>query len=168
MPSWYDIYTLDENDEREDEAGLRQSMSTVIDLISKEKAAGISAERIFLGGFSQGGAVSLFTTLLQPELKLGGIIALSTYVPCRKYLKSQPLKPLSTPIFMAHGTADEVVQYLWHQSSATFLKNLGGEPVTLKNYKGMTHSACEEEIIDIIEYIQAQLAITDQRLKTQL
>lgn len=50
MPAWYDIYTLSESDEREDEKGLHESTATLMDLVKKEESAGISPERIFIGG----------------------------------------------------------------------------------------------------------------------
>lgn len=157
MPSWYDIYTLNESDEREDEAGLRESSDALLRLVKAEQQAGIPAERVFIGGFSQGGAVSIFATLAHPEIKLAGIIALSAYVPCRRLLREQPPLPLSTPIFMAHGTADMVVQYRWHKHSVDFLRSLGGGPVQAKAYEGMDHAACEEEIVDVAEFIESQL-----------
>ncbi|KAJ1927906.1 hypothetical protein EC988_010201, partial [Linderina pennispora] len=82
MPSWYDIRSLERVTKDEDEAGMRESMIKVNKIISDEVAAGISPERIVLGGFSQGGAMTLFTGL-QSELKLGGLIVLSAYLPIR-------------------------------------------------------------------------------------
>lgn len=161
MPSWYDIYTLTESDEREDEAGLQESAKTVLDLVQAEQRAGIPANRIFIGGFSQGGAVSLFTSLIHPEVRLAGIIALSAYVPCRRIVKEKVTAPLKTPIFMGHGTSDMVVQYRWHLHSANFLRSLGGIPITTKAYEGMEHSACEEEIADLSEFIESQLEQRD-------
>src|SRR5678815_3549239 len=57
MPAWYDILSLDAQSPREDEAGLRQSQALVEELIAREKARGIPARRIVLGGFSQGCAM---------------------------------------------------------------------------------------------------------------
>jgi predicted esterase len=106
-------------------------------------------------GFSQGAAVSLFTTLVHPNVKLGGIIALSGYIPCRKLLKSLPSHPLTMPVFAGHGTVDFVVQYSWHTKSIEFLKKLGGARITNKSYEGMQHEVCEEEITDVVEFINS-------------
>ena len=46
---------------------------------------GLSSEQIILGGFSQGGGLALYTGLTHAE-KLGGIIALSTWLPMRDYV----------------------------------------------------------------------------------
>ena len=58
MPAWYDItgFTLQS---REDLAGLELSQLAIEKLIEHEIAQGIPPERIILGGFSQGGALSL-------------------------------------------------------------------------------------------------------------
>lgn len=46
----------------------------------------MTASRIVLGGFSQGGAMSLFTGLTT-ERKLAGLVGLSSYLPLREKLK---------------------------------------------------------------------------------
>src|SRR5271156_4775977 len=79
MRAWYDIKGLDRN-AAEDAAGFQSSDAEIRHLIDKEVARGIPASRIVLAGFSQGGAVSLYTA---PRLaqKLAGVMALSCYVP---------------------------------------------------------------------------------------
>lgn len=112
--------------------------------------------------------MSIFTALTVPDLKIGGIISLSAYVPARKYIKSLPPRHLTTPMFMAHGTADMVIQYRWHQHSLSYLKGLPGAIITAKVYEGMQHSSCEEEVVDIIDFIETQLKSSDQQTKTDL
>ena len=58
MRSWYDIKSI-ELDKRADEQGVRDSAAKVEELINKEIANGIPANKIILAGFSQGGVVSL-------------------------------------------------------------------------------------------------------------
>lgn len=50
MPAWYDIYSLDETEKREDIKGLEESATTIIDLVKSEEASGIPIQRIFIGG----------------------------------------------------------------------------------------------------------------------
>lgn len=164
MPAWYDIYTLSETDDREDEAGIQQASQIVVKLVDAERQAGISNDRIFIGGFSQGGATSIFTALTQPQLKLAGIIALSAYVPCRRHFKENSPGPLTNRLFMGHGTDDMVIQYRWHQHSVQFLRSLGGLPITVRKYEGMQHSSCEEELADIADFIKERLASNHDEL----
>lgn len=158
MPAWYDIYSLDELDEREDQAGLEDSAEMILDLVKEERTSGIPLDRIFIGGFSQGGCACLFTTLTHPYVRLAGVIALSAYLPARTFLQSLPLRARTVPIFMGHGTADMLVQYQWHQHSAEYLKKLDGPKMKIGTYEGIGHSTCRKEMEDVAEFIQEQLA----------
>lgn len=53
---------------------------TVKQLIKEEEDKGIPSNKIFIGGFSQGGAVSLYTALTLGK-PLAGVIALSSWLP---------------------------------------------------------------------------------------
>ena len=81
MPAWYDLYGVT-GSSQEDEAGIKQSQKYINALIEKELTRGITASRIVLAGFSQGGAIALYTGLRYPQ-KLAGILALSTYLPIK-------------------------------------------------------------------------------------
>ena len=62
-----------------------------------------------MGGFSQGGAVSLYTALRHDE-SLAGIIALSTYLPLADRLDEDiSAENRDIPIFMGHGQMDPLV-----------------------------------------------------------
>ena len=78
MPSWFDLATLDkiQDSQNDDERGILQSISAVDALVQAEVDIGIPENKIFIGGFSQGGAVALYGSLTGKR-KLGGIIALS-------------------------------------------------------------------------------------------
>src|SRR2546423_8893553 len=79
MRAWYDIKQEDIA-RVPDERGIRESQAAVETLIAREKARGIAASRIVLAGFSQGAAIALQAGLRHPE-RLGGIVALSGYLP---------------------------------------------------------------------------------------
>ena len=100
------------------------------------------AERIhdFSGGFSQGGAISLFTGVTCPD-KLGGIIGLSSYLLMHGKVKDlipsgNPNK--DTPIFMGHGTADPLVKYDWGLRTAEALRGWDFK-VDLRSYQYVHH-----------------------------
>jgi len=79
MRGWYDIQSLDRLD-HEDAHGLQTSRWQIRDLIEQERLKGFPLENIILGGFSQGGVMALYAGLSQ-ESTLGGIVALSSYLP---------------------------------------------------------------------------------------
>lgn len=155
MRAWYDIVGASIG-ERQDEAGMRASQAEIEKFIAHEKARGIAAENIYLAGFSQGGAIVLLTGLRHAE-RLGGIIALSTYLPLSESLKNEGVA-LETPVFMAHGTSDPIVPYVLGEKSAEYLRQLG-YPLEWRDYD-MPHSVCLEEINDIEHWLA-------QRLKPQ-
>lgn len=66
---------------------MLQTAASLNKLISDEVEGGISASRIVLGGFSQGGAMSLLTGFTT-ERKLAGVAVLSGWLPLRNVFKS--------------------------------------------------------------------------------
>ncbi len=62
MRAWFDIVGLGSRSP-EDEAGIRGSAEAVSALIDRELERGVSADRVMLAGFSQGGALALYTGL---------------------------------------------------------------------------------------------------------
>ena len=146
MRAWYDILGMDLV-RREDEVGLRKSQQQIEQLIAREIERGIPAERIILAGFSQGCAMTLQTGLRYPK-KLAGMLCLSGYLPLADKLAAERSEAnRSTPIFMAHGRVDPVVQIARAETSRDFLTSLG-YAIEWKDYS-MPHSVCEEEIDDI-------------------
>jgi phospholipase/carboxylesterase len=146
MRAWYDIVSLDRRSP-EDEDGLAASTSGVRALVEEEKERGIPAERIILAGFSQGGAVALHTALRHPE-RLGGVIALSTYLPLALRLAeyAHPANA-AAPIFMAHGLYDGIVPPALGEGSRDALLARGYD-VEWHTYP-VPHSVCAEEIADV-------------------
>ena len=155
MRAWYDILVSDLV-RREDESGLRASQAQIEALIAREKARGIPANRIILAGFSQGCAMALQTGLRHPE-KLAGLMCLSGYLPLAdKTAAERTPASLETPIFMAHGTADTVVQLPRAQQSRDLLTGLGYQIEWHEYY--MQHSLCQEEIDAIGTWLKKVLA----------
>ncbi|CAK7275548.1 hypothetical protein SEPCBS57363_006749 [Sporothrix epigloea] len=166
MPGWYDIAALGlsagQLRENEDEAGLLESREYFQKLVQQEIDSGISADRIVLGGYSQGGAVALFTGLTS-LVKLAGIVGMSTYLPLSLKLESTYIpKPASanvnaqTPIIMCHGTADPVLPYQLASMSRDHLVKLG-YPVEWKEYAGMPHTVLPEELDDVEDFLRKVL-----------
>ena len=56
MRGWFDVFSLSDIMARQDEDGMLKSVQIVQKLITDEVDAGISSDRIIVGGFSQGAA----------------------------------------------------------------------------------------------------------------
>lgn len=152
MPAWYDILPVPHSDapaapRREDEATLRRAQGWIDGLIQREIDRGIASERIVLMGFSQGCAMTLMTGLRSPH-RLGGLVALSGYLPLLDTTAAERHEAnLHTPIFMAHGDHDDVVMPARGAAARDHLRSLG-HTVDWHTYP-MDHSLCMEEVEDI-------------------
>jgi phospholipase/carboxylesterase len=157
MRAWYDVSygDLEGKSRRADEGGVRESEKQIGALIEREIGRKIVSKNIVLAGFSQGGAIALHTGLRYPQ-KLGGIMALSTYLPSADSLhKEGTPENKSAPIFMAHGIFDPVIPLVMGAGSMTLMMGLG-YAVEWKQYP-MQHSVCAEEVGDIGAWLRRVL-----------
>lgn len=158
MPSWFDIYGLSP-DAQEDESGIKRASENIKALIDQEVKNGIPSHRIILGGFSQGGALSLYTALTTQQ-KLAGVVALSCWLPLRNAFPQASANSANKdmPVLQCHGDADPLVPCMFGSQTAEKMKSLiNPSNITFKSYRGLPHSACPEEMVDIKRFIEKQL-----------
>ncbi|SFP28284.1 phospholipase/carboxylesterase [Geopseudomonas sagittaria] len=155
MPSWYDIIAL-QPERAIDMDQLEDSASQVLALIEAQRAAGIPAARIFLAGFSQGGAVVLHSAFRRWSGELGGVLALSTYAPT--FAVDQQLGAIqqSHTVLCLHGRDDQVVPHALGRRAHDWLAARGVE-VTWRDYP-MGHEVVNEELRDIALWLAERLA----------
>ena len=154
MPSWYDILAMSPARAISREQ-LDESARMVIDLIEQQKASGIDASRIFLAGFSQGGAVVLHAAFVKWQGALGGVLALSTYAPTFSDELELSASQQRIPALCLHGQYDDVVQNAMGRSAYEHLKQRGIN-VTWQEYP-MGHEVLPQEIHDIGTWLSARL-----------
>ncbi|KAB0498696.1 alpha/beta hydrolase [Pseudomonas vancouverensis] len=154
MPSWYDILAMSPARAINREQ-LEESCERVIKLIDTQRAVGIDASRIFLAGFSQGGAVVFHTAFLKWQGPLGGVIALSTYAPTFSDTLELSASQQRIPVLSLHGQYDDVVQNSMGRSAYEHLKQRG-VTVTWQEYP-MGHEVLPEEIRDIGAWLTERL-----------
>jgi phospholipase/carboxylesterase len=162
MRAWYDISESDLKNEsgtgdsiNQDIYGIHVSQMEIEKLIAQEQKRGIPSTHIFLAGFSQGGVIALQTGLRHTE-RLGGILALSTYLALPGTLPEEAtVASKNTPIFMAHGRSDPIVPYSLGKSARDILLQQGYQ-VDWHEY-AMPHSVCQEEVGDIEAWLSQRL-----------
>jgi len=154
MSSWYDITAMSPARSISLEE-LEISAQTVMDLIEAQKRTGIDASRIFLAGFSQGGAVVYHTAFLKWQGPLGGVIALSTYAPTFSDELELSASQQRIPTLCLHGQYDDVVQNAMGRTAMEYLKH-HGVTVTWQEYP-MGHEVLPEEIQDIGQWLSDRL-----------
>lgn len=151
ISEWFDIFSLSNTDEREELQleGLRESIEHVQGIIEEEMKH-VPAERIVLGGISQGLAVASHV-LLSGNYKLGGFLGFSGWLPLRSHLRkvtesnaTNPLKAmytevlgmpkatafagaLDTPVFISHSADDPTIDIELGYEVRDILRGLGME-----------------------------------------
>lgn len=154
MRAWYDIVSFDRHAEQ-DEAGIRASAAAISALLRRENERGVPSERIVLAGFSQGGAMALFTGTRASE-KLAGIIGLSCYMLLGSTFATERTDVnQSTPIFVAHGVRDPVVDVRLGEETRQMLEE-ADYPVTWHRYP-IPHSVSPEELTHIALWLRKVL-----------
>lgn len=146
MPSWYDIKAMSPA-RAIDRDQLEGSAQRILSLIEQQRDSGIDPARIFLAGFSQGGAVVLHTAFLRWEGPLGGVLALSTYAPTFSEDMTLSASQQRIPVYCLHGHYDEVVQNAMGRTAYEHLK-AQGVTATWQEYP-MGHEVLPQEIADI-------------------
>jgi lysophospholipase-2 len=150
MPSWYDIVGLDER-ANENCKGIEESRARLETILQTEHSnTGLPYSRMVLAGFSQGGALSLYTGLqLETSKSLAGIVVMSGYLPAAKSCKPTQLK---TPIWHGHGTLDPMVQYKMAEKSKERLTSLGVEDYTLESFP-IQHTVSPQELAKVMAFL---------------
>ncbi|MWV11507.1 alpha/beta fold hydrolase [Pseudomonas sp. R-28-1W-6] len=155
MPSWYDILAMSPARAINQEQ-LETSAQRVIELIEKQRDSGIDPARIFLAGFSQGGAVVYHTAYLRWQGPLGGVLALSTYAPTFAPDLQLADTKLQLPALCLHGSLDDVVPAALGRAAFEHLQ-ARGVPSQWLSY-AMGHEVRPEEIRDIAIWLREQLS----------
>jgi phospholipase/carboxylesterase len=154
MRAWYDITSLDFNN-RADSQGVKESSDLVADLIEKEIAQGIPANKIVLAGFSQGGVIALHLGT-RYEKSLAGVMSMSSYMSEPEKLSDEAhAANKNTAIFVAHGTHDDVVPIFMGNAAFKVLES-NGYKVTWHEY-AMQHNVCMQQLNDISTWLQETL-----------
>ena len=157
MPSWFDIRYLAGQSEGERECPIeaQESSEIISALIEEEHARGIPYNRIVLVGFSQGGAMSLYTGCRFSE-RLAGMACLSGYLLFPEHhMGASSSANRNTPILVCHGTRDDMVPLSAGQRTVAFLRE-NGWPVDFEQYP-MFHEVCMSEINRVEEFFSAVL-----------
>ena len=147
MRGWYDIKGTHESLDFsfQDDSGLINSKSLVEAIIKKRLMQSKFIPKVFIGGFSQGAALSLFTAL-SSDIKFSGIISLSGYLP-KLILKPNFKIP---PIIAIHGEGDDIITLNIASDSYKIIKK--SKDFFFKSYN-MAHEVIHDEIIDVKNFL---------------
>ena len=154
MPAWFDLKSLDASGP-EDENGIKKASTLIHSMIDAEIEAGIPSNRIIIGGFSQGGALAMYSALTYAK-PLAGVVALSCWLPMNKNFPAYVVGNKDTAFLQCHGDCDPIVPFKWGQLTASLLKTHLSN-TEFKTYTGLMHSSSDEEMRDIKTFVTKQL-----------
>ena len=148
--AWFPIHFDAAMERWTDEKEVHIAISYINDFIDAYTSSNaINPEKVFLMGFSQGAMLSLSVGLTRNSIQ--GIAALSGYLDHRL---EKPTASRNLPIYISHGSADEVVPYVWAKQSVERLKGFGYHPEFYTYTQG--HGINQENLDALIEWLQKQ------------
>jgi len=157
MAAWYDIVAL-EKGSPVDSAGIAASVARVAELIANE-------ETVVLGGFSQGGAITLSAALSKgfPLNKIAAFVSLSAYLPAADTYDAAPRK---VPFLLCHGDVDPIIDHTAGKAAHEKLLALDAD-AKFHLFKGMAHSARPDEFQLISAFLNDNVLKGDKKKSTE-
>ncbi|KAG1892126.1 Phospholipase/carboxylesterase/thioesterase [Suillus subluteus] len=170
------VYSSEHDDIEEYDEGIMQSVKHLDAFIQSEINSGISQGRIVLGGFGQGGAISLITGLGW-WLEVGRCHMSGWLAPhARKIQKGErklsnrlSMHASTIPVFWGHGVQNESVTWGLSWESAKFIGDeldvrygqytkVGDPGVSFMSY-GIAHWMAESEMEDLRFFLKKVLPL---------
>jgi phospholipase/carboxylesterase len=129
----------------QNEPWLTSALRKVETIMQMANGAGISADRVVVGGFSQGACLATEFVATRPQ-RYGGLIAFTGGLigPPGANL-THPGDLAGTPVFFGSGDPDPHVPWQRVQESARNLSEMGAA-VTIRRYQNRSHTISAEEI----------------------
>lgn len=155
LRAWYDIASPALT-EAVDWDGIRESAGHVGERVRAAAERCGDSRRVVLGGFSQGAVMALWTGL-GLDLPLGGIAALSGYLPGDPVIAEAQRQ---TPLFLAHGEADPLIPFALGQQAHRRLPELGAAEPEWHAY-ALEHAVSEAEAGDLRGWLERVLGGQD-------
>ncbi|GAB1729585.1 hypothetical protein NU195Hw_g713t1 [Hortaea werneckii] len=152
--------------EEEDEEGMRKTVQYIESLIDACVNKGIPPNRIILGGFSQGAAISMLTDLTSAKYggKLAGIVSLMGYLPLADGYKIQDLRAKcglpptqgEVPCFLARGKKDQLIPARIWEGTLKKLEEMGlnRSAMDIHEYDDLGHSIGAPVLSDLCTWMQ--------------
>jgi lysophospholipase-2 len=149
----------DEGFDEECEEEILASVEYLCKLIDEEVERGVKLDRIVIGGFSQGCAVSLVTALASRYAgKLGGVVGLSGYLPRGKRIREERAKFVKggeMKVLLAHGMKDMLVPMrVFRDAKASIESTVGEGVVESHEYEGMGHVTSGVELRNMCTFLE--------------
>ena len=143
--SWYDF-------SGDTGSGVRRSRQLLFQLLDQQRERGFATEQTILGGFSQGGLLTIEVGLRYPHL-FAGLISISGYVFEPENLV-QELSPVARQqqLLLTHGTIDPLIPIAPVRQQIQILKTAGLQ-IQWREFEKAHTIAGEEELRLIRDFV---------------
>jgi lysophospholipase II len=148
LVEWFDIYSLADPTLREElqTEGLQQSVAFVRQLVEEEVSTiGGDAQKVVLGGISQGCATAIRTMLSSQQL--GAFVGFCSWMPFPSDARDI-CSNKNTPVFLSHTKDDGIVDFELGLQLRNVLRQQLGMDVTWRSYEEGGHWIKEPEGLD--------------------
>ena len=132
---------------------LRESLSRLDSFYAELPGLlGFDPARLVMGGFSQGGTVSLAYALSRPG-SVAAALNFSGFLAAAIELDETGAAPPQTPLFWGHGVADPAIPFTLAEKGRERLRRAGASLV-VRDYR-IGHWIAEEEVADAVAMVGA-------------
>ena len=142
MRAWFNMKSLNLDDLNEDDF---IESSKALDLILEDKLKNNPSSKIYIGGFSQGAALSIFYGLKMIH-KIHGMVSFSGFVPKFNYQNTM----ITKPILKIHGINDDIINF---ETSENTFDLLNFSNLVSKSYN-MGHEVIEDQVVDLLSFLK--------------
>jgi len=149
-PSWYSFDMMEPEEPHDGIDGAR----LIVDSTAAEEVSSVPSEKIVLAGFSQGGAVALYSALTS-STKFGGAVSIGGYLPeddklevDRKEMKVQLL----------HSEKDNFIPVRLARRAQEELKKKGITDTSVQIYENGSHELTQQGFVDLVDWIGVNFA----------
>ena len=158
---WYDLQEVGLPEAATYAAGLARLRQFLDETV---RAFPVDPARVYVLGFSQGAMMSGSVLLTEPE-RLAGAVLLSGYLPPPEVLPPKLDGLRGKPVFVGHGTADNVLPIGFGRAARATLEAAGAD-LTYQEYP-MAHQISGRELEDVRRWLTAQLDGADKRSSSE-
>ena len=142
MRAWFNMKSLNLDDLNEEDF---IESSKALDSIIEDQLKTNPSSKIYIGGFSQGAALSIFYGLKMIH-KIHGVVSFSGFVPKFNYQNTV----ITKPILKIHGIYDDIINF---QTSENTFDLLNFSNLVSKSYN-MGHEVIEDQVVDLLSFLK--------------
>jgi len=152
LHAWYDLPYEGSDRDSERSEGIDDARAALEALLAA-RAADVPRRRVFLAGFSQGGATALYTALQGGAL--GGTLTFGAYLP-----RPDAIRPSAASrggaFLLLHGTRDDAVPPWLADDACERIDGMGGRAVVVR-YPGVGHVVTPRMLDDGAAWLRARM-----------